>query len=114
MHEIRVKRLAYNPDQEIVTVQLTGEMGGRDVEVQLRFPFRAHADRPEVDLRKVALLEIQQILRSASNIALPAISDPAAGRVAPTPSGQSGTSSWENEGGAAQAERREIVWFEDT
>ena len=114
MHEIRVKRLAYNPDQEIVTAQLTGEMGGRDVEVQLRFPFRAHGDRPEVDLRKVALLEIQQILRSASNITLPDISDPAAGRVAPTPLGQSGTSSWENEGGAAPAERREVVWFEDS
>lgn len=113
VHEIRMKRLAYDPDHEIVSVELTGTMGGRNVEVQLRFPFRAHADRPGVDLRKIALLEMQQILRSASNITLPDITDPKGGVVAPASAvGQSGTANWENEGGALRAERREIVWFE--
>jgi hypothetical protein len=107
-----MKRLAYEPDQEIVSAELTGDMGGRNVELQLRFPFRAHADRPGVDLRKIALLEMQQILRSASNIVLPDITNPAGGIVAASPTAsQSGTAGWENEGGAPRPERREIVWF---
>jgi hypothetical protein len=112
VHEIRVVRLAYDPDQDIVSADLTGAMAGRNVELHLRFPFRAHGDRPGADLRKVALLEMQQILRSASNIALPEITDPAGGDVAPMPAaGQSETANLENEGGTPRAERREIVWF---
>lgn len=111
-HEIRIKRLAYDPDQEIVSGQLTGDMGGRNVELQLRFPLRAHGERAGADLRKIALSEMQQILRSASNITLPGSGDPAGGRVAPTPAAaQSGTPNWENEGGAPRAPRREIIWF---
>jgi len=112
-HEIRMKRLAYDPDQEIVSVELTGTMGGRNVEVQLQFPFRAHADRPDVDLRNIAVLEMQQILRSASNITLPESNDPKGGIVRPAPAvGQTGTANWESEGGAPRGARREIVWFE--
>ena len=113
VHEIKMKRLTYEPDQEIVSAELTGTMGGRNVELQLRFPLRVHGERPGVDLSKVALLEMQQILRSASNIALPEITDPAAGAVvAPAPATpQSGTAGWENEGGAVRIPRREIVWF---
>src|SRR5689334_16456064 len=110
VHEIRIKRLAYDPEREVVSAELTGEMGGRNVDVQLQFPFRAHGDRPGTDLRNIALLEMQQILRSASNIALPEIDHPAGGAVAPA-TRQSGTASWENEGGAARMQRREIVWF---
>jgi len=44
IHEIRMKRLACDPDQET--------------------PRKAHADRPGIDLRKIALLEMQQILRA--------------------------------------------------
>lgn len=112
MHEIRVTRLTYDPDQEIVSAELTGDMGGKDVELQLRFPFRAHADRPGVDLRQIALREMQQILRSASNVTLPDIMDAAGGVAEAAPAtAQSGTGRWENEGGAPLAERREIVWF---
>ena len=112
-HEIiRIKRLAYDPDQEIVTAELTGEIGGRHVDVQLQFPFRAHGDRPGADLRSIALLEIQQILRSASNITLPDTADPCGGVVEATPiTGQNGTTDWENEGGAPTAQPAEIVWF---
>jgi phage tail protein X len=110
-HEIiSIKRLAYDPEQRVVNAELTGEVGGRNVDVQLQFPFRAHGDRSEVDLRNIALLEIQQILRSASNITLPDTSDRNA--VAATRShGQNGIASWENEGGARSDQPAEIVWF---
>ena len=108
-----MKRLSYEPEQEIVSAELIGTMAGRNVELQLRFPLRAHGERPGVDLREVALLEMQQILRSASNIALPEITDPAGGAVASAPATrQSGTTNWENEGGAVRTQRPEIVWFE--
>jgi len=112
-HEIiRIKRLAYDPEQEVVSAELTGHVGGRNVDVQLQFPFRAHADRAGVDLRNIALVEIQQILRSASNITLPETADRNGRVVAATPTiGQNGTANWENEGGAARAEPADIVWF---
>jgi hypothetical protein len=112
-HElIRIKRLAYDPEQEVVSVELTGDVGGRNVDIQLQFPFRAHGDRPGADLRNIALLEIQQILRSASNITLPDTADQNGGVVAATSTmGQNGTANWENEGGAARAEPADIVWF---
>ena len=112
VHEIKIERLAYDPDQEIVSAALVGEMGGRNVDVQLRFPFRAHVDRPGVDLREIALLEIQQILRSASNVTLPDAADPSGGVVTASPATEhNGTARWDNEGGAARAQPREIVWF---
>ena len=111
-HEIRIERLTYDPDQDIVRAELVGELGGRNVDVQLQFPFRAHVDRPGVDLRAIALLEIQQILRSASIVTLPDVTDPSGGVVTASPATeQNGTANWDNEGGAVRAQRREIVWF---
>ena len=69
-HTVWIKRLDYNPECERVNAELSGEMGGRHVDVQLQFVLRAHGERSESDLRKAIILEIQQILRSASNVVL--------------------------------------------
>lgn len=69
-HTVWIKRLAYNPDHETVNAELSGEMGGRHVDLQLQFALRPHGEHPEADLHKIVLLEIQQILRSASNVTL--------------------------------------------
>jgi hypothetical protein len=34
---VRIKRLDYDPECERVTAELSGEMGGRHVDVQLQF-----------------------------------------------------------------------------
>ena len=69
-HTVWIKHVTYNPDHEMVKAELSGEMGGRHVDIQLQFALRAHRERPEADIRTIALLEIQQILRSASNVTL--------------------------------------------
>ena len=65
-HTIWMKRLNYDRDRELVAAELSGEMGGRHVDVQLQFAMRAHGERTESELRSAILLEIQQILRSAA------------------------------------------------
>jgi hypothetical protein len=74
-HTIRIKRLSYDRDRELVTSELSGEMGGRHVDVQLQFALRAHGERTESELRNAILLEIQQILRSAANVTLAEATD---------------------------------------
>ncbi len=69
-HTVSIKRLSYDRDRELVAAEMSGEMGGRHVDVQLQFALRAHGERTESDLRAAILLEIQQILRSAANVTL--------------------------------------------
>ncbi len=67
-HTILMKRLSYDRDREFVAAELSGQMGGRHVDVQLQFALRAHGERTESELRSAILLEIHQILRSAANV----------------------------------------------
>ena len=69
-HTIWIKRLDYDRDRELVAAELSGEMGGRHVDVQLQFALRTHGERTESELRNAVLLEIQQVLRSAANVTL--------------------------------------------
>lgn len=69
-HTIWIKRLDYDRDRELVAAELSGEMGGRHVDVQLQFVLRTHGERSESELRNAVLLEIQQVLRSAANVTL--------------------------------------------
>ena len=69
-HTIWIKRLNYDRDRELVAAELSGEMGGRHVDVQLQFALRAHGERTEAEIRNSILLEIQQVLRSAANVTL--------------------------------------------
>ena len=106
-----IKHLAYDPERDMVSADLTGTVGGRAVQLQLRFPFRDHSARPGTDLRTSALAEMQQILRSAANITLPEIMNPADGILAHVGRApQAGTDPWENEGGGQSAHRNEVVW----
>ena len=41
-HTVWMKRLTYDHDRELVAAELSGEMGGRHVDVQLQFALRAH------------------------------------------------------------------------
>ena len=67
--DISIRSLEYDLIQGKVRVELEGLMGGRSVTLQVQFAFRAD-DVPEAELKRVAILETQQILRAASNVTL--------------------------------------------
>jgi hypothetical protein len=68
---ISVDSLNYDLIRGKVMVVLSGEIGGREVRIELQFPFRGTHDQPENKLREIALLEAQQILRAAATVTLP-------------------------------------------
>ena len=106
-HTVFIESLVYSPDHDSVRAVLSGDMGGRHVDLQLQFPLRAHGEAAPDDLRRSALLELQQILRSASNVTL---SSRPYSDVAARPERNEATSRWDNEGGSPPAKNRDVVW----
>jgi hypothetical protein len=106
-HTVSIDSLVYSPDHDTVRAVISGEMGGRHVDLQLQFPLRAHGEVAHDDLRGAALMELQQILRSASNVTLaeraPSGSTDVAAR-------NRAISRWDNEGGAGPVTSRDVVW----
>jgi hypothetical protein len=70
--DLSIKSLRYNALLGQVQVGIAGELGNRDVQISIQFPFRAGTP-PEVGTREVALLEAQQILRAAATVSLPSL-----------------------------------------
>ena len=70
--DLSLKSLRYNALLGQVQVGIAGELGNRDVQISIQFPFRAGTP-PEVGTREVALLEAQQILRAAATVSLPSL-----------------------------------------
>src|SRR5690349_194272 len=70
--DLSIKSLGYNALLGQVQVGIAGELGNRDVQISIQFPFRAGSP-PEVGMRSVALLEAQQILRAAATVSLPSL-----------------------------------------
>ena len=70
--DLSIKSLRYNALLGQVQVGIAGELGNRDVQISIQFPFRAGSP-PEVGMRSVALLEAQQILRAAATVSLPSL-----------------------------------------
>jgi hypothetical protein len=106
-HTVCIDSLVYSPDLDTVRAVLSGDMGGRHVDLQLQFPLRSHGGAVQDDLRRSALQELQQILRSASNVTLagrPYSDEPE------TPEPDRATSRWEGEGGSSPARSADIVW----
>jgi hypothetical protein len=68
---LSIESLRYDLVQEKVLISIVGDVGGREVHIQLQFPFRA-SGMPE-QFRETALLEAQQILRAAATVHLPAL-----------------------------------------
>jgi hypothetical protein len=70
--DLSITSLRYNALLGQVQVGIAGELGNRDVQISIQFPFRAGTP-PEVGMRSVGLLEAQQILRAAAAVALPSL-----------------------------------------
>jgi hypothetical protein len=70
--DLSIKSLRYNALLGQVQVGIAGELGQRTIQIAIQFPFRT-GDPPEVDMREVALLEAQQILRAAATVSLPSL-----------------------------------------
>lgn len=67
--DVRLHTLEIDPDG-MISAAISGQLGGRHVDLHLRFHFRGSTDRPVGNLRTIALAEIQQVLRCASNVVL--------------------------------------------
>ena len=101
-HTVQIDELTYNPNEDVIRAVISGELGGRHVDLLIRFPLRPAAATDASHLRSTALLQLQQILRSASNVTLaPRASSDIPRR--PSCDQPDNTSAWDNEGGAGRA-----------
>jgi hypothetical protein len=117
--DITVQSLSYDLIQERVFVAIVGNLGGRDVQIQVQFRLRPPGHLPETRLRELALEEAQQILRAAATVSLPPrIAKPKSdtdttGRASESRADanqrERAVGSWDNEGGAPRAGDRSQI-----
>lgn len=111
--DITVQSLSYDLIQERVLVAIMGNLGGRDVQIQVQFQLRPPGHLPETRLRELALEEAQQILRAAAKVSLPPrVAKPerqtdTTSRAPESPADanqrERAVASWDNEGGAPRS-----------
>ena len=70
--DLSIKSFRYNEDLEQVQVGLAGDLGQGLFQIAIQFPFWV-GESPEHEVRQTALLQAQQILRTAGSTFLPSL-----------------------------------------